>query len=387
MFDRRKLIGSAAAIAALGVSRSGLSGSRRELQEDELMQQGGQPGLVLPLGPPGSWSAAQASCPRVLRLADDDWRMWYYGRDPDFDPLVRLPTGRIGVAQSRDGLHWQGIAGTGPLGCVLGPADNPASFDSAHVGVGDVQRSAAGFDMWYFGGPATTTQMGGLPVRGFPLGIGLAQSTDGRQWSRIPGPFAGAWLEHGGPGDADQFMAGWPQVLRLDDGRLRMYYHSYRPVLNQFVVCAAESQDGRDWQKLGEIFGAGEPGAFDAGGPATRQVLRIGERWLMFYEGFADMHASIGLAESVDGLHWSRLPGPLKGGAILYRSPAGSGRWDAGAVGTPWVVPMQDGGLRMYYVGADEREDRLEAEAGARHQIGLALGDGADLTLWRRWNA
>ena len=48
-------------------------------------------------------------------------------------------------------------------------------------------------------------------------------------------------------------------------------------------------------------------------------------------------------------------------------------------------MPMTDSTLRLYYVGADEREDKLEAEAGATHQIGLALCDGTDLTNWKRW--
>jgi hypothetical protein len=345
-----------------------------------------QPGLLLPLGPVGAWDAAQVSCPRILRLAPDDWRMWYYGRDPAFDPLVRLPTGRIGLATSTDGLTWTRVRGGEAMGSVLAPADDPHRFDSAHVGLGDIHATAAGFDMWYFGGPTRITEVAGLKVNGFPLGIGRASSLDGKQWTRLPGPFAGAWLPPGAPGEPDAFMAGWPQVLRLDDGRLRMYYQSYQPAQNRFVVCGAESRDGEHWTKLGQLFGAGEPGSFDADGPATRHVIRSGDRWLMFYEGFTQMHASIGLAESADGLRWQRVPGPLPGGAILARSPAGSGLWDAGAVGTPWVVPMDDGSLRMYYVAANEREDRLEAEAGACHQIGLALCDGRDLTRWSRWS-
>ncbi len=340
---------------------------------------------MLPLGPAGSWDSAQVSCPRILRLARDDWRLWYYGRDPDFDPLVRLPTGRIGMARSSDGLHWERMRGAEALGSVLAPSAEPSSFDSAHVGLGDVHASASGFDLWYFGGPARRTEVAGLQVSGFPLSIGRAHSDDRLHWTRVAGPHAGAWLAPGAPGEADAFMAGWPQVLPLDDGRLRMIYHSYRPALKQFVVCAAESPDGKHWTKLGEIFGAGPPGSFDADGPATRHVLKHNGRWLMFYEGFASMHASIGLAESPDGLQWTRVPGPLAGGAILARSPRGSGRWDAGAVGTPWVMRMADGTVRLYYVGADEREDRLEAEAGAAHQIGMAVCDGTELTSWRRW--
>jgi hypothetical protein len=49
------------------------------------------------------------STPRVLRFGPRDFRMWYYGRDAAFDPEISRPTGRVGLARSRDGMHWKRV--------------------------------------------------------------------------------------------------------------------------------------------------------------------------------------------------------------------------------------------------------------------------------------
>ena len=46
---------------------------------------------------------------------------------------------------------------------------------------------------------------------------------------------------------------------------------------------------------------------------------------------------------------------------------------------------MDDGSLRMYYIGSNER-DGEGGELGSVHQIGMAVSDG-DITKWERWTA
>jgi hypothetical protein len=100
------------------------------------------PGLILPEGPAGWWDSERTSCPRVLREADGTWKMWYYGRDPDFDNAYTLPTGRVGLATSQDGIAWERVKGPLTMGAVLEPSADPARFDSGHVGVGSVRKTA-----------------------------------------------------------------------------------------------------------------------------------------------------------------------------------------------------------------------------------------------------
>lgn len=342
-------------------------------------------GLMFPPGPPGAWDDERVSGPRVRSLPDGTWRMWYYGRDRSFDREINLPTGRVGLARSNDGLHWQRVLGPLTGGAVFEPHADPARFDSAHVGVGDVTLTDGTYRLWYFGGDHTRQRFGRFEAKGLQLRIGCALSTDGVHWQRQDGAHRGALLDLGAPGTFDSATCAWPQVLALDDGRWRMYYHSLDAKRMLFVVGVAESADQLEWTRRGEVFGPGEASAFDALGVGTRHVLRHQGRWLMFYEGVrADGYRSIGLAESEDGLRWTRIPGHESDGSVFAHAPRGSGRWDAFAVGTPCAVPMSDGSWRLYYVGANETPGGYADELAMRHQIGVAVSDGANLMRWIR---
>ncbi|MEZ5513658.1 MAG: hypothetical protein R3F58_07280 [Steroidobacteraceae bacterium] len=342
-------------------------------------------GLVLGPGPAGWWDSERVSCPRVLRETDGSWRMWYYGRDAAFDRNIILPTGRVGVAESVDGIHWRRVRGPLTMGAVFEPHPDPARFDSGHVGISDIQRRDGLYWMWYLGG-SSVAPAGGR--KGFPILPGIAISGDGLHWTRLEGPYQGAMLAAGAPGEFDAIMASWPQMLRLEDGSWRLYYHTLT-TQGDYVVALAESADGLIWRKRGPIMGPGPNGRFDDRGVATRQVIRHDGRWVMFYEGVQDIGQGfvvgrqLGVAVSADGIEWQRLDGADTGGTIVAQSPSGSGRWDY-RLGCPWVVPMADGSLRLYYIGSNERADASGGELQSVHQVGLAISDG-DITRWRRW--
>jgi hypothetical protein len=184
--------------------------------------------------------------------------MWYYGRDPSFDREINLPTGRCGMATSKDGIHWERIAGPLTGGAVLEPHPDVDRFDSSHVAVSDVSYADGRYWMWYFGGSQARQSIGKYQVRGFDMLPGLALSGDGLHWFRVEGPYQGALLGHGAPGDFDAVFCGWPQVLR-DSGGWKMYYHSLDP-MRGFVVGMARSADGLRWEKYGEVLGPGDRG-------------------------------------------------------------------------------------------------------------------------------
>lgn len=375
-----------AALALLGLAVPGAWYARARAADAPRDRTGAQPGLVFPLpADPGAWDSQTMSCPRVLRVGPRDFRLWYYGRDAAFDPSIRLPTGRIGLARSTDGLHWQRVRGPATRGAVFDPNPDPTQFDATHVGVGDVQRDGDGYELWYFGGDGQSMEVGGITMRGFPLRIGRAVSKDGVTWTRRPGPSRGAVLDVGATGEPDAGSVGWPQVLKLRPDHWRMYYHTFGRELG-FAICAAESTDrGRTWRRLGVLLGRGSAGRFDVGGASTRQVFRWGDGFRMLYEGWsADRRPAIGLAESRDGLDWRRLDGPLADGALLAPTAPDSGAWDCGAIGTPWLVPVGTGRHYLYYVGREVARPGA-SENDARYQIGLAVSDDPDLRRWRRW--
>lgn len=341
----------------------------------------GQPGLVLSAGPEGWWDSERVSCPAVIREADGTWKMWYYGRDASFDRMVNLPTGRIGLAVSRDGIRWERVRGPMTMGAVMDPADAVTDrFDNAHVGVCCVYQEQDLYWMWYFGGDQSTTRSPSLKgvistVKGSSMRIGGAISRDGKNWVRLEGPHRGALLD---AQDArDPQMAAWPRVLKDDDGTYKMYYKGNG-------VSLAVSTDGLRWEKKGPVgLLPGQPGSFDDAMVGNCHVIKVNGQYLMFYEAMDhEIYFCIGLAVSDDGIHWRKDDrGEQPGGPVFRHSPKGSGRFDAQAVGTPCIVPLPDGGFHMYYVGCPEMG---HDELSAMHLIGMAVSDGPDFRKWHR---
>lgn len=347
-----------------------------------------QPGVILDVGAAGAWDSKSISTPRVLRENDGTWKMWYHGRDPAFDKRINLPTGHIGLATSPDGVSWTRVEGPRPNGAVMSPSEDPAAWDSGHIGIGDIKRTAEGYEMWYFAGDRNALMLGTRALTGFPTHVGRAVSLDGLSWRRVPGPQNGAWFRAGEAGSFDRLYIGWPQVQRMPDGALHLYYHTLAGP-ERFVIAEAVSRDeGQSWERRGPILKRGPAGDFDEGGVACRQVFtHRGERYMVFEAFQASNRSSIGLARSRDGAAWEKLRGPQEKGAILAAGPPGENRWDGAGLGTPWVVPAGDGRLFLYFVGATENPNPVPGqmdENAITHRFGLAVCDGEDLTRWRR---
>jgi hypothetical protein len=376
---RQMMISSLGAGIALSAGRSGAEEAPVALKPS---LKGA--GRIFGPGPEGWWDSERVSCPRVLRNPEGGWLMWYYGRDVTFDRQVTLPSGRVGLARSDDGIRWERVPGPLTLGSVFGPAGDPNAFDSAHVGISDIHWRDGLYWMWYFGGDKTGER------RGFPLRPGCAVSRDGLHWNRVPGPYRGALLDAGVKGEYDEFMVGWPQVIPWDDGTWRMYYHTVQ-FGKGYLLAWAESPDGFRWEKRGVVMEPGPEGRFDDYGIATRHMIRLGDTWAMFYEGChylghpIQVDRQIGVAISKDGISWERVDGPYPNGAVIPQAPKGSGRWDF-RLGCPWVVAQDDGSLRLYYIGSNERPDGGGGELEAVHQIGLAVSEG-DITKWTRYES
>lgn len=350
------------------------------------------PGRLFGPGPADWWDSERVSCPKVLRGEDGIWRMWYYGRDAEFDRQILLPTGRVGHAVSADGIHWERVRGPLTMGCVFEPHEHANRFDSGHVGISDIQYRGGVYWMWYFGGDRTVRDVLGFPVKGFPLRPGCAVSRDGLHWTRLEGPHQGALLEVGRPDEFDAVMAAWPQVIEWPDGSWRMYYHGMDQQ-QRYTLGWAESADGLRWEKRGPLLGPGARGQFDDLGVATRHMFRHEEEWVMVYEGCRDIGSrmqvdrQLGVAVSGDGLEWRRQPGPNPDGSVLAAATSGTGPagepWDI-RLGCPHVVRLEDGSLRLYYIGSNER--RGDTELDTINQIGMATSTG-DLLQWTRWEA
>ena len=364
-----------------------------------------------PVLEPGSgFDALSLGAPVVHRYRRDDiltgeyWIMWYHGRSASIqeDGVVPLSTGRIGRAESEDGVHWKRVPSDqydeGEGAFLDRNGDDWWSFDTAHVGLGDVtlvandqtglrdlteRQGATAYFMYTFGGDYAEDPSG---RKGSNMKIGVCVSQDGEHWSRIEGPGAtGGCLEPGEEGEWDASFVGWPQVLPCvtSDDEFAMYYNSFDKDHKKFAVGMATSRDGVKWSKVGKIFdGSGAEGAWDEGGVSRRHVMRTpsGEKkYTMWYEGVSaeGVHA-IGVATSADGVRWE-----ASADAPVFTPSEDAEAWDAGGVGSPRLVSMEDGSFYMYYVGYPKDADGAAA-GPKRGCIGLAVNRNGDGRTWER---
>jgi predicted GH43/DUF377 family glycosyl hydrolase len=128
----------------------------------------GQP--VLSAGPYMSWDERDVADPYVIRI-EPYFYMYYLGQDRA-DP----PRQRIGLARSLDGIHWTKLR-TNPV-LELG---TPGAFDEADLGEPAVWSSHGYYWMLYTGTDFAKLRR-----------LGLARSTDGIHWQKLPAVFAGA---------------------------------------------------------------------------------------------------------------------------------------------------------------------------------------------------
>ena len=117
-------------------------------------------GAVLDLGPTGSFDAACAYQPSVVKERDDLYRMWYRGCEAP-GTFGGPSGGTIGYAESNDGITWVKIPQPGPNGAALaaGPA---GSFDSGGLTTPSVSLEASGWTMYYAGFDTSGQFLSGL---------------------------------------------------------------------------------------------------------------------------------------------------------------------------------------------------------------------------------
>jgi predicted GH43/DUF377 family glycosyl hydrolase len=126
------------------------------------------PEPVLRPGPRGSWDERGVGDPDVIRIGP--WfYMFYLGQD-------RARRQRLGLARSRDGVRWQKLRSSPVL--ELGA---PGAFDEVGLGEPAVWSASGSYYMLYTGRDRAENRR-----------LGLARSTDGVRWHRLPLVAAGA---------------------------------------------------------------------------------------------------------------------------------------------------------------------------------------------------
>ena len=318
-------------------------------------------GVVLDLGPPGSYDSAGARSSYIMKDGAT-YRMWYSGSDGS--------RWRMLYATSTDAVSWtrQGVA--------INVQIPPYNFDAViHQ---SVMKDGSTYKMWFAGGFWA----------GGPAGIWqqpyYAESPDGVTWT-IVGPALGL----GPPGAWDDSAIAAPNVVLDASGQYLLYYAGWDGGANGFYhrIGLATSTDGRTFARTGPdpVLALGAPGSWDGGFLTTPYVIS-GAPWQMWYAGSDGPGIRIGRATSLDGLNWTKAADNPE---FREGSP---GAWDDAGVHAGQVF-SDSGSVFLYYTGSDSARYRI----GRAHQTsGFAatgmfessvLDTGRPGTVWNTLSA
>jgi hypothetical protein len=166
-----------------------------------------------------------------------------------------------------------------------------------------------------------------------------ATSPDGATWAiDTADPFAGLGLVLQPPGPIPT------SVLVQADGSWVIYlWGTTDPTgVGSMIWRATAPAPTGPWRADPDPVLSGTAGAWDSLGVDFPGVIRAGDGYLMVYSGSSDRISSrIGLARSVDGIAWTKGPGPII-------SPGHCGTFDDLSVNQPRLAATPDGYLVAY---------------------------------------
>jgi len=292
-------------------------------------------------------------------------------------------------------LHWQKVetSSTGLEGSVLG-LDGAGTFDE----IGNFTVSAFkdnGVTSLYYGGADAAGTCPGINSAHWR--IGLAQSTDGVAFTRVPGTeLGGAILDNGSSDRFDSYLTYRPYVLK-DGALFRMWYNgSQKPfndcalpvgpgrLANDRRIGYAESSDGVHWTKFydgdgpgGSVLPIGATGEIDAQQVGYVWVIKDVGQYKMYYSANDVTNTwRVALAVSTDARHWTKVRGKTVGGAVL--DIGGAGAFDVACAYQPSVVKEQASLYRMWYRGCQAANPTL----GGPSQGVIGYAESNDGITW-----
>ncbi len=138
--------------------------------------------------------------------------------------------------------------------------------------------------------------------------IGVATSADGVEWTRGSDRPV---LTRGTEGSFDDVHLHMPSVLfDAQLGKFRMWYAGYQNNRGN-TIGYAESDDGLNWTKHGQVLSYGPEMSFDSGSLREPSVMYDAKNRLfkMWYSGtMPNQHyGPTGYAISEDGIHWGKV--------------------------------------------------------------------------------
>jgi predicted GH43/DUF377 family glycosyl hydrolase len=165
----------------------------------------------------------------------------------------------------------------------------------------------------------------------------------------------GRIIAPGFAGPQSQSRVSAPSVVRLKNGRLRMYFWATGRGHHYIYAAEASPKNPYDWKLVKEepVLGPSPNGNINDKGPSFPWVVQQDNRWLMYYATWGswappdELSNRTGLAISDDeGIHWKVLKEPLL--------PLGkSGDYDAGVTGSVAVLRTGPQTYQMWYTAGE----------------------------------
>lgn len=269
-------------------------------------------GMVLDIGPDGSFDVRGATNPFVLKDSTT-YRMWYRARD--------WTRNRMMYATSPDGVVWT------KEGLVLDVQTPPYYFDS--VAGQSVMKDGSTYKMWFGGG----FWSGPFGMSGQ---IYLATSPDALSWT-----IAGPVFAEGPVGSWDEAWVGYPTVTRDPGGTYWLYYSGWDGTTTR--IGGATSSDGMAFTRIGPnpVLDLGPANSWEDA-ELNMPVVEPGAPRTLWYSANGDK-IRIGYATSADGVVWTKSAD----NPSLTEGPAGS--WEDESVYGPGI--LIDGGTTWLYYG------------------------------------
>ena len=208
--------------------------------------------------------------------------------------------------------RFQRVAGTAYGGAAIDPGAPGAWYDG-YLSGSTVCYDGKLYRMWFVG--ATKTNDSSVPY-GYIERLGLATSVDGLAWTIAND--GKPVFDLGPAGSFDAKGIAHPYVLRVGD-KYMMWYGGVSGQAAQDIglgpahvrierVGLATSTDGIHWQRENggkPVMDIGPKGSIDSIQATGMQVLRIDDKFVMWYGAYGGSH-TLGIATSPDGIHWTK---------------------------------------------------------------------------------
>jgi predicted GH43/DUF377 family glycosyl hydrolase len=206
------------------------------------------------------------------------YKMWYGGYDGN--------PNRIGYATSMDGRNWTKQNNGNPV--LFGGASG--AWDDSGLYSLCVIKDGTTYKMWYSGNHNSVQ-------------IGYATSSDGITWTKYASNPV-----FSGDGAGFDSANTWAGTVIKDGSTYKMWYLGNSGGGGGLDrIGYAWSNDGTSWSRNANAVMTTSVGKFDSSGLRDPAVLKINQKYYMYYTGYDGANYRIGAAESWDGTTWTKM--------------------------------------------------------------------------------